>query len=601
MEIPGTSYKIAVVQTDNMEIDSDSVHLTITKVIKDPSTLNDADRAAFEVSKKGEIDFLLKHAVTPIPVKGVPPSVQIQPLKWLLALKTDIEDSKKKRHQARIVSATHRALLRHSVHGNTPKVMLSTVRIFCCIVPTWMELSPGDKVVVFGRDVTKAFIQSFESQRPIIHMPPEEYFKAYPHFATHVWRAYMQIYGEVEAGLYWHRTFVPWLIENIADIQQSVYDPSPLFSPTKLIAVLLCTDDTLIAMSESYVQSEAAIEKRFECRERQFLPTDFKGVDVLKEGSNLVMSQMAYIDTKNKDSDNVSAKTVTKPDLHRKLNDGEVTQHRTATGRLAWVATGTSPTYACLDSTALQGKKKTVSLLQSCRKAYNQLAVDNLASLRFVPLDFESIHIRVFSDSSFQNLPDKHSQIGFIFTLADKHDKTNIFHWHSSRATRRPTSTEEAELFALDVALQRLRNQRKIVFQLLQKEVPAVVYIDNQTLWQNLMNTTAPSLPEVMLRCRDHINDETVNSVCLIHTAYNPADAMTKKKPNSALVNTIKRIEHKVPVKRVFMLQHSLYRHSSFIPTSHVPMKEDIPTSTSSSSEQPTPSPVSPPPAILTV
>ena len=69
---------------------------------------------------------------------------------------------------------------------------------------------------------------------------------------------------------------------------------------TTMMAILLCTDDMLIAIPESLLKTEAAIEKRFECRERKFLPADFKVIDVLQEGPEIVLSQMSYLDAKGK-------------------------------------------------------------------------------------------------------------------------------------------------------------------------------------------------------------------------------------------------------------------------------------------------------------
>lgn len=99
---------------------------------------------------------------------------------------------------------------------------------------------------------------------------------------------------------------------------------------------------------------------------------------------------------------------VTKLDLPRELPDEEMTQNLRAAGSLAWVSTGTSPTSACLAIMTLKGKKKTLLLLQGCREAYAKIPASNLASLRYVPLDFDTINIPVISAGSFQNLPDKH-------------------------------------------------------------------------------------------------------------------------------------------------------------------------------------------------
>lgn len=57
------------------------------------------------------------------------------------------------------------------------------------------------------------------------------------------------------------------------------------------MAVLLRTDDRLVIVPKSHLSSEAAIEKRFECRDRQFHLSDFKGVDVTREGSEIILSQ----------------------------------------------------------------------------------------------------------------------------------------------------------------------------------------------------------------------------------------------------------------------------------------------------------------------
>lgn len=76
-----------------------------------------------------------------------------------------------------------------------------------------------------------------------------------------------------------------------------------------------------------------------------------------------------------------------------------------------------------------------------------------MASLNYTLLYLRTIHIRVFSDGSFQNLHNKHFQIGLIIALADNNGKVNIAHWHSSRASRRPISTGESELPAFDLAL----------------------------------------------------------------------------------------------------------------------------------------------------
>lgn len=67
-------------------------------------------------------------------------------------------------------------------------------------------------------------------------------------------------------------------------LQQSIFNLSLLFSHTRMMEIHLCTDDMPVTILESFLNAEAAIEKKFECRERKFLPADFKSIKIYKEG-----------------------------------------------------------------------------------------------------------------------------------------------------------------------------------------------------------------------------------------------------------------------------------------------------------------------------
>lgn len=167
-----------------------------------------------------------------------------------------------------------------------------TIRMLCSMLQTWMQLSQTDRIVVLYRDASKTFVQSLQIKPLLVCQPPEEFFGAYSQFSDHFWRALIQIYGENEAELYWFKTLVPWLIGNFHDLQRYLYDPAFLFSPTRIIAILLCTDDMPIALSESPLTTESAIEKRFTCRVLKFLGVEFKGLDILHDGQDILLSQM---------------------------------------------------------------------------------------------------------------------------------------------------------------------------------------------------------------------------------------------------------------------------------------------------------------------
>lgn len=67
-----------------------------------------------------------------------------------------------------------------------------------------------------------------------------------------------------------------WLIGHILDLQKSVLDPSLLLSSMNIIFILLSTDENIDAIPEPFLNTKGAIEKRFECHERVFPPSNFK-------------------------------------------------------------------------------------------------------------------------------------------------------------------------------------------------------------------------------------------------------------------------------------------------------------------------------------
>lgn len=124
-------------------------------------------------------------------------------------------------------------------------------------------------------------------------------------------------------------------------------------------------------------------------------------------------------------------------------------------------------------------------------------------------------------DSAYQNVSRKYSQIGFIFCLADSSDRSNLVHWHSSWAPRRPHCTEQFELMALDKASNYFQFNKGTIGELLNPKIPSVLYLDSGKLWTNLMNDTVPTIAEVGY-C-SHIKNRLVESACLGYGSSNPA------------------------------------------------------------------------------
>lgn len=141
--------------------------------------------------------------------------------------------------------------------------------------------------------------------------------------------------------------------------------------------------------------------------------------------------------------------------------------------------------------------------------------------LRYVTFDFATLPICIFSARSHQKLKDRHSHVSFLLFIVDKDNNCDLFHWQSIRVTIRQASTEDAKLLAIDAAVLWLRNQSRIIVQLLKWEILVVLYIDNRTLWQNVMSFISLSMPEFMYRCWEEIQNENINSTCLMDGKFN--------------------------------------------------------------------------------
>lgn len=183
------------------------------------------------------------------------------------------------------------------------------------------------------------FKQRNRSQRFKYFSTSLQFFVLLPNHHEKVWIAEKQIYRDVEAGIFWNRTLVSLPCQNITDANQWIWDISLLVSFSRTAALLLCTDSVGNVMTEEDLFVEGKRITRFYCRGCRFPRIDFKGFDVIKDGSRTKLSQ-TYCADKMMITD-LNLKSRTKLELARPLNNAEVKIIRTDAGNLAWLATGT--------------------------------------------------------------------------------------------------------------------------------------------------------------------------------------------------------------------------------------------------------------------
>lgn len=154
--------------------------------------------------------------------------------------------------------------------------------------------------------------------------------------------------------------------------------------------------------------------------------------------------------------------------------------------------------------------------------------------LNFVALDASSLRISVFAGASFASNADLSSQLGFVVTLMDGHNKANIVHY-SKRITR---SVLAAELFAVVNAFDFSSALRLAVNEMLGREFPLSLYTDSKTLFENLVGINATSEIRLMIdltMLRQAYKVKEIVEVVWISSTQNSADALTKNSASPTL------------------------------------------------------------------
>ena len=132
------------------------------------------------------------------------------------------------------------------------------------------------------------------------------------------------------------------------------------------------------------------------------------------------------------------------------FTDEERTQFRATIGQLNWLATVSHPEISsdvCQASSRV--RDAAVSDIIEVNKVIYKVKKEQ-AYIHFPKLALSSVHLRVYSDASFNNLPDGGSQEGFLVLISDSSNKCSPISWASNRIKRVVRSTLAAETLALN-------------------------------------------------------------------------------------------------------------------------------------------------------
>ena len=121
-------------------------------------------------------------------------------------------------------------------------------------------------------------------------------------------------------------------------------------------------------------------------------------------------------------------------DKQSKLTAQETTQLRAAIGQLNWIATVSQPQISfkvCQASTRV--KEAMLADLIHINKVITKVQREQ-SYLHFPKLDLSSLHVRIHTDASFNNLSDGGSQEGHLVLLADASNSCCPIAWTSNKS-----------------------------------------------------------------------------------------------------------------------------------------------------------------------
>ena len=217
--------------------------------------------------------------------------------------------------------------------------------------------------------------------------------------------------------------------------------------------------------------------------------------------------------------------------------------------RGAYIATICQPEASFDLSVAAQQQDPTDDDVQALNKRLQWQLDHQDRGLSMVALDLATAKVFVFVDGSFANNKDLSSQIGYELILANETTQEeqfelhgNLIHWSSTKCKRVTRSVLASEIYGMtggvDMAIAISTTIKKIMDQLELAPIPIVVCTDSYSLYDLLVKLGTTKEKRLMIdimALRQSYERRELQEVRWINGNDNPADALTKSSPNTAL------------------------------------------------------------------
>ena len=326
-------------------------------------------------------------------------------------------------------------------------------------------------------DITRAFLQGEAIERTVFLKPPPEAK------TDKLWRLKKCLYGLADGPRKWYLKLTGEL-KRLGCSQHKI-DKGLFYyvNKDKLESVITCcVDDIAYGNTPLFLSNIlTTLKKTFNIGTYNTTAFKYVGISISQnEDYSISVHQINYINTLQMIPISSSRRT----EKHEPVTEDERKHFRRAIGQLNWAAGISRPDISfavCQLSTRVNGA--VVSDLIEVNKLIKYVQTEPL-TITYPKLDINSLHLTLYCDASFKNLPDGGSQGGHIVFLCDDHDNCCPIAWSSSRIKRIVHSTLAAETLSLTDG----SGTALFVLSLLEGVVPCreviSVLTDNRSLYE---------------------------------------------------------------------------------------------------------------------
>ena len=349
-----------------------------------------------------------------------------------------------------------------------------------------------------------------------------------------LWRLKKTVYGLKDAAKAWYLKVVK-VVEELGG-KKCTLEPNVFYwkQRDELVGIL-CThvDDFCFGGTEEFMKEVIGkMKEKLKVGEEELGNFKYIRVMVRQDDRGIVLDQMKYLET------------VVEPEGRmyqgvRVLKERELTEYRSVTGQLNWVALHTMPELAYDVSDLSKGFKEGTTqdmrrLIRVVRKAKR-----SSPKVRLERIEGKKAHWEVYADASFGNVEEGQTQIGFVVALTDGKKRCPIW-WKSRKARRVAKSTIEAEALSAGEAM-----EGAIYFNKLWEEIVGgrrldiMVKTDSKTLMKAVKSSTGVSSKRLKIdiaAMREAMEKGEVSEVEWIPKEQQVADVLTKQGVSGELI-----------------------------------------------------------------